>query len=107
MPVQVKNAVAEVALIELTQSFTTTEVTKDDMVKKEKIGPLETEYFEGAPSGVLFPHIDQILDTVTTGSAGSGSNIEIYLTEEEINQGTDNPWESWVNSDYMNLVKFP
>ena len=78
----------------------------DRMVKKEKIGPLETEWFEGATSSSLYPHIDGILDTVTTGGASSGSQVEVYLTEEEVNQG-DDLLDSWINGDYMNLVKFP
>lgn len=106
VPQAVKDATAEVALIELTTRFVTQEVTRDDMVKKEVIGPLSTEYFDGAPSGILFPHIDGILDVVTTGSAASGTTTEVYLTPEEVNQGND-PYETWINSSYMNLVKFP
>ena len=83
VPREVMYAVSEVALIELDQRFFTQKVTRDDMVKREKIGPLDTEWFEGATSIDLFPHVDAILDMITTGAA---TQIEVYLTEEEATQ---------------------
>jgi hypothetical protein len=104
VPVAVQNACAEVAKIETTQRFITQEITRDDMVKVEKIGPLTTEWFEGTPATSVFPHIDGILDTVTS-SSGSGSQVEILLTAEEANQGESVDVFDYPN--YFNIVKYP
>lgn len=104
VPQAVIYAVAEVALIELTQRFVTQEITRDDLVRKEKIGPLETEWFEGTTSVTQFPHIDAILDQVTSGDAASGEQMVVYLTEDEINQGEST--DVFDYDAYFNIIKY-
>ena len=89
IPVAVKNAQMEVALIELTQRFVGNEVSADQAIKKQKVDSIEVEFHDFAPMVDKFPHIDMILSgLVPVSGASGGMDVVIGLTTEEISQNS-------------------
>ena len=72
VPVAVKNACAELALKALSSTLVP-DTTNANFVKREKVDVLETEYFEGSPTGTEYNFVNIILSGLTTNIAG-GSN---------------------------------
>lgn len=73
VPVRLKQAVCQLALeavsgIELNP-------TLDRAIKKEKIGPLETEYMNNASSGEVRPAIDGLLRALLRGGNGLNGRV--------------------------------
>jgi hypothetical protein len=105
IPTILKNIVSEIALIELTERFLVHATTRDDMVTLEKVGPLTTEWAEGAPTVTYYPHIDSMMLASGLGTSSAGINMFIGLTAEEINQGYSN--DPFDYPEYFNLIKVP
>jgi hypothetical protein len=58
VPVAVKVATIEAALLELVTAGTLTEAQdRGGAIVREKVGPIETEYSDGAPTGTVYPAI--------------------------------------------------
>ena len=58
VPVAVKVATIEAALLELVTAGTLTEAQdRGGAIVREKVGPIETEYSDGAPTGTIYPAI--------------------------------------------------
>ena len=75
VPTQIKNAVAELALLALTENLVK-DVDKSNYVKKEKIGEIEIEYKDSSPSTKLFAAANVHLASIATFKLG-GSNINL------------------------------
>lgn len=88
IPEALKYAQMEVALIELTERFVGTQVSSEQAIKRQKVGPIEQEFHDFAPMVDKWPHIDMILSgLVPTGGASGGLEVVIGLTTAEMNQG--------------------
>jgi len=73
VPQPIKNAIAELAMISLTLDLVSN-TTSDDYIKREKVGPLETEYKDGAPAQTEYNFVARILSGLYT-SKTTGSSI--------------------------------
>lgn len=82
IPKALKQATAEVALIELTTRFVQRTVSRDNLVKREKVDVIETEYFAGAPSVTLYPHVDALLKGIASSALNTLGMI-VGITEYE------------------------
>lgn len=83
IPYTVVVATYEVALIELSGSFLTKELSKNSGLKRKKTDVLESEWFEASPAAPQYPYIDEILYGLTS-PAGAGVSMTIGLTVEEV-----------------------
>lgn len=71
VPVAVKNACMEAALIEANEAGALTEaLERGGMVVRKKTGPLEKEYAAGAPVGTVYPVIKQCLASIIRFGGG-------------------------------------
>ena len=84
IPAALRDATAEVALIELTTRFVQRTVTKNDMVKREKVDVIETEFFASAQqlAAPLYPYIDSLLEGLASSALNTLSMV-IGVTEYE------------------------
>lgn len=103
LPVALVMACAEVAYIELTQRYVAETATRDDMIKWERVGPIETEWFHNTPSQTTYPQVEALLRDLTSGTS-SGVGMVISLTTEEIEQ--EKGFDPFDYEEYFNLVKF-
>jgi hypothetical protein len=80
VPVEVIHATCEVALRELTTPGTLNpDVTRTQIVKKEKIGPIETEYTTGSTRAVDSRPVLTIVDDLIRGLITSdGRSVAIF-----------------------------
>lgn len=73
IPTEVKHALAEAALRELvTPGFFTPDVTLTDRVKRERVGPIESEYFAPANVDAARPVVTLITDMLRGLIRGGG-----------------------------------
>ena len=82
IPLEVKHAFFEVSLIELTESFVSTKLSRDNMIKYERVDVIETEFFRNSPAVVQFPHVDNLLASLASTAAVKLGAV-IGLTEGE------------------------
>lgn len=82
IPRILKEAFFEVALIEITQPFVSIELSRDNMIKYERVDVIETEFFRNAPAVVQFPHVDNMLSSLAATAAVKLGAV-IGLTESE------------------------
>jgi hypothetical protein len=69
VPVAVKNAACEAALLELgTPGTLSKALDRGGAIKRDKTGSLETEFFAGAPVGIVYPAIKQALSHIIASS---------------------------------------
>jgi len=74
IPQRLKNANAEAALIELgSAGALAASLARGGMIKRKTVGPLTTEYYDGAPSGTTYPSIRNAL----RGIIPEGGGIQI------------------------------
>jgi len=101
IPIEVQRACMEVALIELTQPFVSTELSRDDMLKYERVDVIETEFFRNAPAVVHFPHIDTLLSSLaSTAAVKLGAVIGLTEAEQDALQQTG-AFERWLKSNQV------
>ncbi|MFP4153955.1 MAG: DnaT-like ssDNA-binding protein [Alkalispirochaeta sp.] len=67
VPRRVAHATAEVALLVITGEELSPPQERGGRVKREKVGPIETEYAEGAPAGTAYPAISGLLRGLVHG----------------------------------------
>ena len=90
IPVELSNAFFEVSLIELTEPFLSTKLSRDDMVKYERVDVIETEFFRNAPAIVHWPHIDNLLSSLaSTAAVKLGAVIGLTEGEQDALKATD------------------
>ena len=82
IPALVKQAYYEVCLVELSQPFVSIQLSRDDMLKYQRIDVIEQTWQRNAPAVVQFPHIDALLSTLAN-SAPVMLGASIGLTEAE------------------------
>lgn len=71
IPVCLKAAQCEAALIHLSSPLNVS-LDRGGLVKRKKLGPIETEFMDGAPGGRSFSYIDSLLSVLAVGGGGSG-----------------------------------
>lgn len=76
VPVKVKNATAEMALLTLSSTLVPN-TTNANYVKREKVGELETEYFSGAPTGTQYRYVDRMLNGLYDSKSGPSSTRKL------------------------------
>lgn len=87
IPVPILYATCEVAMIESTERFLSQGVSRDDMIKSEKVDVLETTWFDGASKLAIkrYPHIDSMLFGYATSDGAVTIGFDIALSQREIN----------------------
>jgi hypothetical protein len=85
VPTVVSNATAEIALIELSERFIQQEVSRDNTVASETVGPISVSYRADAPTNKRYPHVEAMLRGVAN-TAGTQVAMNIYLSAEEIEE---------------------
>lgn len=101
IPVEVQRACMEVALIELTQPFVSVELSRDNMVKFERVDVIETEFFRNAPAVVQFPHIDNLLASLaSTAAVKLGAVIGLTEAEQDALKQTG-AFERWLKQNQV------
>lgn len=79
IPESLKNAVAELAWRAAAKVELLADVTPEDRIKREKIGPLETEYEGNGLTRTKYHVIDALLRSFIT-SLGGGVNVRLKRT---------------------------
>lgn len=98
IPALVIQAYKEVCLIEITQPFVSIQLSRDDMLKYQRVDVIEQEWLRNAPAVVQFPHIDALLSTLAN-SAPVQLGASIGLTEAEQDSLTDTgAFDRWFQS---------
>lgn len=98
VPALVVQAYKEVCLIEITQPFVSIQLSRDDMLKFQRVDVIEQEWFRNAPAVVQFPHIDSLLVGLAS-SAPVKLGASIGLTESEQDGLTDTgAFDRWFQS---------
>ena len=82
VPALIVQAYKEVCLVELAQPFVSVELSRDDMLKYQRVDVIEQEWLRNAPAVVQFPHIDALLSTLAS-SAPVQLGASLGLTEAE------------------------
>lgn len=82
IPRILKEAFFETALVEVVQPFVSVQLSRDNMIKFERVDVIETEFFRNAPAVVQFPHIDNMLASLASTAAVKLGAV-IGLTEGE------------------------
>lgn len=98
VPALVVEAYKEVCLVEITQPFVSIQLSRDDMLKFQRVDIIEQEWQRGAPAVVQFPHIDSLLVGLAS-SAPVKLGASIGLTESEQDGLTDTgAFDRWFDS---------
>jgi hypothetical protein len=98
IPALIVQAYKEVCLIEITQPFVSVELSRDDMLKYQRVDVIEQEWLRNAPAVVQFPHVDALLSTLAN-SAPVMLGASIGLTEAEQDSLADTAaFDRWFQS---------
>jgi hypothetical protein len=98
IPALIIQAYKEVCLIELAQPFVSVQLSRNDMLKYQRVDVIEQEWLRNAPAVVQFPHIDALLSTLAS-SAPVQLGAMIGLTEAEQDSLTDTgAFDAWFQS---------
>lgn len=98
VPALIVQAFNEVCLIEITQPFVSVELSRNDMLKYQRVDVIEQEWLRNAPAVVQFPHIDALLSTLAN-SAPVQLGASIGLTEAEQDSIADTgAFDRWFTS---------
>lgn len=98
VPALIVQAYKEVCLIELTQPFVSVELSRNDMLKYQRVDVIEQEWLRNAPAVVQFPHVDALLSTLAS-SAPVQLGASIGLTESEQDSISDTgAFDRWFTS---------
>jgi len=99
IPLVLVHAFFEVALVELTEPFVSTKLSRDNMIKFERVDVIETEFFRNSPAVVQFPHIDNLLAGIaSTAAVKLGAVIGLTEGEQDDLDSTD-AFERWLDSN--------
>ena len=103
VPQPVKDATAEVALIELTERFLQTSVDRSNMVASQSVGPISVTYRGDAPSIKYYPHVMAIL-TGLASTGGTALDVIIGMTADELADSSAD-LDFFDYPGYFNLIK--
>jgi hypothetical protein len=80
----VVQAYSEVCLIELSQPFVSVQLSRNDMLKYQRVDVIEQEWLRNAPAVVQFPHIDALLaGLASTAPVKLGASIGLTESEQD------------------------
>ena len=82
IPPLLVQAYKEICLIEINQPFVSIELSRNDMLKYQRVDVIEQEWLRNAPAVVQFPHIDALLSSLAS-TAPVLLGAVIGLTEYE------------------------
>ena len=98
IPDLIVQAYKEVCLIEIAQPFVSIELSRNDMLKYQRVDVIEQEWLRNAPAVVQFPHVDALLSTLAN-SAPVMLGASIGLTEAEQDSLDDSgAFDRWFTS---------
>ena len=98
IPALVIQAYKEVCLIEITQPFVSIELSRNDMLKYQRVDVIEQEWLRNAPAIVLFPHIDSLLTGLAdTSTVKLGASIGLTEAEQD-NIDDTGAYDRWFTS---------
>lgn len=105
VPVAVKQATCEVALIELTERFIQQSVSRDNTIASESVGPISVSYRGDAPTVKTYPHVEALLRGVANiGGVQIGFTLGLTADEEA---ALDDENVDWLDlNDYFEAVKW-
>lgn len=75
VPRKLSEAVCELALIHSSTEALNSTYDRGGAVKAESVGPVSIEYFDGAPAGVTYPFLVDMLSAITLGGSGTGVTV--------------------------------
>lgn len=105
VPVQVRQAACEVALIELTERFIQQSVSRDNTVASESVGPISVSYRADAPTMKSYPQVEAMLRGLATiGGAQIGFNVS--LTQDELDALSSDPLDPLDFDSYFEAAKW-
>ena len=106
VPVPVKQATCEIALIELTERFIQQSVSKDNTIASETVGPISVSYRGDSPTIKTYPHVEALVrGLANVGGAQVGFNIS--LTEDELDAlADDDPLDPLDLDEYFEQAKW-
>lgn len=106
VPIQVKQATCEIALIELGgEHFIQQSVSRDNTVASESVGPISVSYRGDAPTIKTYPHIEALLRGLANiGGAQIGFTLGLTADEEAALDGEETDWLDL--NDYLEEVKW-
>ena len=106
IPVQLKQATCEVAMIELTERFIQQTVSKDNTIAAESVGPIAVSYRADAPTVKTYPHVEALLRGLAA-IGGAQMNFRVSLTEDEVTALNSNSDSYLVDLDaYLESAKW-
>lgn len=98
IPARVKQAYMEVALIELSEPFVSVRLSRNDMLKYQRVDVIEQQWQSNAPAVVQFPHIDALLaGLASTAPVKLGASIGLTQYEQDSLDEQD-AFENWFES---------
>ncbi len=98
VPALIVQAYKEVCLIEITQPFVSVQLSRNDMLKYQRVDVIEQEWLRNAPAVVQFPHVDALLSTLAN-SAPVMLGASIGLTDAEQDSLADTAaFDRWFQS---------
>jgi len=84
IPALVIQAYKEVCLVEIAQPFMSIQLSRNDMLKYQRVDVIEQEWLRNAPATVQFPHIDALLATLaSTAPVRLGASIGLTEAEQD------------------------
>lgn len=98
IPALVVQAYKEICLIEITEPFVSVRLSRDDMLKYQRVDVIEQEWLRNAPAVTSFPHIDALLSGLAS-TAPVKLGASIGLTEQEQDSIADTAaFDRWFTS---------
>lgn len=84
IPALLKQAYMEVCLIELSEPFVSVRLSRNDMLKYQRVDIIEQEWQRNAPAVTQFPHIDSLLaGLASTAPVKLGASIGLTESEQD------------------------
>ena len=84
IPALVVQAYNEICLIEITEPFVSVRLSRDDMLKYQRVDVIEQEWLRNAPAVTSFPHIDALLSGLaSTAPVKLGASIGLTEAEQD------------------------
>ena len=84
IPALVVQAYNEICLIEISEPFVSVRLSRNDMLKYQRVDVIEQEWLRNAPAVTQFPHVDALLaGLASTAPVKLGASIGLTQAEEE------------------------
>ena len=98
IPPQLVQAYNEICLIEITEPFVSVRLSRDDMLKYQRVDVIEQEWLRNAPAVTQFPHVNMLLQGLAS-TAPVQLGASIGLTEGEQDMMADqSAFDDWFKS---------